>query len=189
MWCIYNLPYKSALSFHKHPSPVVDYPDPSVPDIAHPYKIPGVDNQYNRQSTSIASPASILISTVEQLAPAVGGLGHPTFLRLSLLPGQAAETLDFDLFQSEEIILGIVISDDPGDPVNGDHQGHPIRVFPGDVHRVGFRLKMRPPPGPENRVKLQFVEFIPGQLQEFHHLGFIQALVAIIESVVFHIFL
>jgi len=189
MWCIYNLPYKSALSFHKHPSPVVDYPDPSVPDIAHPYKIPGVDNQYNRQSTSIASPASILISTVEQLAPAVGGLGHPTFLRLSLLRRQVAEALDFGLFQLEEFIPGVVIADDPGDPVDRDHKGRAIHVFPGDVHRVRFRLKMCSPPGPEDRVEFQLVEFIPGQLQEFHHFGFIQALVAIIERVVFHIFL
>jgi hypothetical protein len=45
---------------------------------------------------------------------------------------------------------------------------------------------MRPPPGPEDRVEFQLVEFIPGQLQEFHHLGFIQAPVAIREREVFY---
>ena len=114
----------------------------------------------------------------------------PTALLLSSMPRrQAAEALDFDLFQCEEFIPGIVHPEGPGDPVNGDHHGSGIHIFPGDVHRFRFRLKMRPPPGPEDRVEFQLVEFIPGQLQEFHHLGFIQALVAIIERVVFHSFL
>jgi len=48
-WCIDNLPDKSAVSVHNYPSPAVDYPNPFVPDIAHLGKIPGADNQYNRQ--------------------------------------------------------------------------------------------------------------------------------------------
>jgi hypothetical protein len=49
MWYIYNLSYKSALSFHKYPSLVVDYSNLSVRGIAHPGKIPGVDNHYNQR--------------------------------------------------------------------------------------------------------------------------------------------
>jgi hypothetical protein len=48
-WYIYNWSYKSAVAVHKHLSPVVDYSNPSVPDIAHLGKIRGVDNQYNRR--------------------------------------------------------------------------------------------------------------------------------------------
>lgn len=59
--CIDNLSYIPVLSFHKHRSPVVGHPIPSVADIAHPYKIPGVDNQYNPQQTSRASHAAILM--------------------------------------------------------------------------------------------------------------------------------
>ncbi len=54
------------------------------------------------------------------------------------------------------------------------------------MHRVRLRLKMRPTPGPEDRVELQLVEFIPGQIQKFRHFGLIQPLISIIERVVFH---
>jgi hypothetical protein len=112
---------------------------------------------------------------------------RPRRLALSApLPRQAAEALDFGLLQFKEFLPGIVLSEGPGDPVNGDHQGRSINVLPGDVHRVRFRLKMRPPPGPEDVVELQFVEFIPGLLQEFQHLGFFKPLIAIIELIIFH---
>jgi hypothetical protein len=45
---------------------------------------------------------------------------------------------------------------------------------------------MDPPPGPEDLVEFQFVEFLPGLIQEFDHLGFFQPPVPIVERVVFH---
>jgi hypothetical protein len=88
------LSYKSVLSFHKHPSAVVDHPIPSVPDIAHLYKIPGVDNQYNQQWTSTASILmlkfvypedflSILRSSVKIIKPIFPGLGQAAPQRLN----------------------------------------------------------------------------------------------------------
>ena len=64
--------------------------------------------------------------------------------------------------------------------------GAAIHVFPGDVHRVRLRLEVHAPPGPEDLVELQFIQFVPGQVQEFDHLGFVQTPIPIIERIVFH---
>jgi hypothetical protein len=78
MWYICKRPCTSGVSARNPPSLPADCLTLSAPDNGHPYKIPGVDNQYNRQWTSAASPAAILIYH-DQQSNGINKVFHGTF--------------------------------------------------------------------------------------------------------------